>query len=393
MTDQPSANDIPNQPYPADWSPWTRRVAAILLLGALVLGIFFFGPVLKAAILALILTYVLYFPVRFVTRHTRMSHGLATALVVFLFLLIIAALFATLAMPLSGEFNHLAQSVKSGAEKSLQFLQNYTPDQGWLHDPKTGRETVNLNLILQPLSDLSRRKTGPTDMQPLLSGAGAMMGTLTKTLDVVSGTLGSGLLVALLAVLFLLEIPAASRWIKTLIPSTHRREYAILGYRIGRKWNSYFKAAAITAVLLGVLNAIQMVALGIPSALAIGFMSAILGLIPIIGGVISVVIIVIVSLVEGSTTLAMNPVSLALLAVGINMVIQSVVWHIIFPLLSKDAVARIRARRSRTYCPAKCRCGHRRVNVPRWTAFSPEVSPATGRRSRVSSRYRPPHRS
>jgi len=339
MTDHPPTTDAPAPPYSADWSLWTRRLAALLLLSALVLALFFFGSVLKAAILALILTYILYFPVRFVTRHTRLSHGLATGLVVILFLLVIAVLFTTMAAPLTSEFNQLAQSIRSAAEKFYQFLQNYTPDQGWLHDPKTGHETVNLNLLLQPLSDLAKSKSGTADMKPILSSAGAMMGTLGKTLDVLGGTLGSSLLVALLSVLFLLEIPAAARWIKTIIPPAHRREYAILGQRIGRKWNSYVKAAVITAIVVGVLNAVQMLLLGIPSALGVGFVSAVLGLIPIIGGVISLVVIVVVALVEGSATLGMDPVTLALVAAGINLVIQSIVWHIIFPMLSKDAVA------------------------------------------------------
>jgi predicted PurR-regulated permease PerM len=339
MTENTAADSGPAEAYPSDWSLWARRLAVILLLAGLVLIVFFFGPVLKAAIMALILTYLLYFPIRFLTRRTRLSHGVATTLVIVLFLLLLLVFLLVIAAPLTQEVTQLTHSIRTGVEQATKFLQNYKPDQGWLRNPQTGEQTVNLNFVLQPVSDLVQHRTATTDVQPIVSGVGAMAGALSKTLDVVGGTLGTSLLVVLLAILFLLEIPEAVRWINNIMPESHSREYTILGQRIARKWNGFVKAAVATAVLIGVLNAVQMLALGIPSALVVGFVSAVLGLIPILGGVVSLVIIVLVALAEGSTTLAMAPLTVALLAAGINLVVQSIVWHVVFPMLSKGAVA------------------------------------------------------
>lgn len=325
--------------YPAEWSTWTRRVAVVVLLVGLVMVAILFGPVLQSTILALLLAYVLYFPVRFLTRRARFPYALAALLVFLVYLVIVIALILNLAPPVTNFISILAQEIQIGLVELMEFLETYTPDQGWLVNDNSGQRIANLNFIYQPLSNLVKGQAGEQNVQGLVNSVGFVLGTVTGTIGAIGAALGRGLLVNLLALIFLLEVPAASNWLVKILPATYQREYGILGGRIARKWNGYFRATVTVAVVLGVLNGLQTALLGIPGAPIVGLLSAFFGLIPILGGLLSIVTISLVALLQGSTSLNLDPLSLALLAVGINLVIQAIIWNVVFPILSGEAVA------------------------------------------------------
>jgi predicted PurR-regulated permease PerM len=325
--------------YPAEWSTWTRRVAVVVLLVGLVMAAILFGPVLQSTILALLLAYVLYFPVRFLTRRARLPYALAALLVFLVYLVIVIALILSLAPAVTNFISILAQEIQAGLVELVKFLETYTPDQGWLVNDNTSQRIANLNFIYQPLSNLVKGQAGEQNVEGLVNSVGFVLGTVTGTIGAIGAALGTGLLVNLLALIFLLEVPAASNWLAKILPVTYRREYGILGERIVHKWNSYFRATVTVAVVLGVLNGLQTALLGIPGAPIVGLLSAFFGFIPILGGFLSIVTISLVALLQGSTSLNLDPLLLALLAVGINLVIQAIIWNVVFPLLSGEAVA------------------------------------------------------
>jgi predicted PurR-regulated permease PerM len=295
-------------PYSAEWSTFARRVAAIVLLVALVFAATLVRPILVAAILAAILAFLLSYVIRTIARHTRASYPLAVALVSIAYLVIgTLALFAV-GVPTARFFGDLAAGARPTIESFVTFLASYTPEQGWVTLPATG-ERVNLDFVLAPLSDLVR-SGGTPNLRDLASPALALVGGTAATLGSLIGII---LIADVLAITFLFEAPAAGRAALRACPPNHRRELGILALAIQSIWAGYFRATIVCGALLGALTAIQLLLMGIPGAFVIGAFTAIVSVVPIIGGFIALVPIGLAPLIDGSTVLPLDRWSLALL--------------------------------------------------------------------------------
>jgi putative heme transporter len=79
--------------------------------------------------------------------------------------------------------------------------------------------------------------------------------------------------------------------------------------------------------------------MGIPGAVAIGVFTAVVSVVPILGGFIALIPIGLAPLIEGSTVLQVDRLTLVLLVVGVNLVIQLIMWNALQPLILGNAVS------------------------------------------------------
>ena len=91
-------------------------------------------------------------------------------------------------------------------------------------------------------------------------------------------------------------------------------------------------------VAVGMFNFFQTKLLGIPGAPVVGLITGFLALVPVVGCFLNVFVIAIVALIQGSTTLALSPLGLAVVAVGINLVFVAFVAEVILPNIEATAV-------------------------------------------------------
>src|ERR1700694_1959651 len=190
--------------YGADWSVWTRRVAAIVLLIGLVFALTLLGPVLQSTILALILTFVLLYPIRLITHYTRIPYSVAVGLVFLTYLVVIVFLFINLAIPTGNFIGNLITQGQVTLTRAIQFFNTYTPDQCFLLDPTTGQKTIDLNALCTPISELVKGQ----NVSQLTGAIPNLFGALTSTAGTISSVVSNVILIHFLSLLFLLDMPA-----------------------------------------------------------------------------------------------------------------------------------------------------------------------------------------
>jgi len=95
----------------------------------------------------------------------------------------------------------------------------------------------------------------------------------------------------------------------------------------------------LLSLLMGVLTFVQMTLLGIPGAFVIGLVAAFLALIPMLGGIFIMILVTLVALVQGSTALALSSVAVAALALITSLIIEIIVWNVVYPKLAGKAVS------------------------------------------------------
>lgn len=360
------------QIYTADWGTWTRRVAAIVLIIAGVFAVSLLGPVFSNAVLAILLAFALFYPVRAVVLVLRLPYGLSVLLVFLAYIFIVVFVVLGLSGTVITFLITLTQQAIERLNDVILYLRTWQPGSTPFLDP-SGNPLL-IDFILEPLSSLIKSLTPEavdsteslsgfasmlnfdsaaisagslnigglnlTSLFGTLSGTvGGALGTVSGALGTVSGAVGNFVLVHFLALLFMLEIP---RLFKAGIDATadeYRREVAILVSRCAQVWIGFFKSQLFVSTIVGVFTWLQFSLMGVPGAVVVGLTTGSLSLIPLLGGLVSLFPIALVPLFQGSTVFPeMANGTLMLLVLTINFVVQQVIWNVISPMITGDAV-------------------------------------------------------
>lgn len=125
----------------------------------------------------------------------------------------------------------------------------------------------------------------------LMEGLPLMMSGLASN----AGTL---LLAPVIAFFLLLEGAAMHRRIVSLVPNRHFETVLTLIHRVDRQIAGYLRGAAAQIVLISVLTAALLFAVGMPSAVLFGFIFGIINVIPIVGPFIGAAAALLYSLLD-----------------------------------------------------------------------------------------------
>ena len=246
---------------PAQWSPVTKRMVVLLLLGIAVFVIYRAGDIVRPFIWAAVLSYVLLPLVRLL--EVRLHSRAAAAAIVFLGLLALIVSGARLLVPLAVEQmttfqRSLPELIANGQNTLVEFL----------------------------------NQLGMEDLQPIVFGPAATAPvefTRNAANLAVPFLVGLGhflleFLIFLIATFFLLrDWPRLITWIGRLAPRRYRHELVPLGQQVNVLLGRYVRGQLVLIVIMWVATTIALTAFGVPFSFLLGFMTGVLEIIPIIG--------------------------------------------------------------------------------------------------------------
>ena len=141
-----------------------------------------------------------------------------------------------------------------------------------------------------------------------------------------------------LAFLFILEMPANIASSFQSLSEVSQREFGILVDRLSNVWNGWLRSTVITSLIIGTTTGLELFLFGIPHAGILGVITGFLNLVPTFGPLISYLLIMVVTYTQGSSYLTLNPATLTILVLGINLLINQVVRLVVFPRLAGKSV-------------------------------------------------------
>jgi len=343
--------------YEPQWSQWTRQFVTVLLVIAGIYALTFLAPILQILVAAFLMAFLLYIPCRFVARRTNLNFSGAVAVVYLLLILIIFLLLVNVVPGFVESGRGLSNSIQRAYVDVRLRLEEYTPDQGKI-------TVLNIPIDADPLIQQVRQLLGVTtsdtdqenpgeentnDIADLINPSasfdpGAIINFLSTAISNVVGSItgffSTMFLALFVSFLILVELPTYQRQFLKNVPRSHRREVIILIDKMRKIWTGFFKGQVTICILIGVLTWLQLTVMGVNSALALAVATAIVSLIPTIGGIIALIPLGLVPFIEGSTTFTEMPHgTFALLVVGVNLVISQVIWSVIAPKILGDAIA------------------------------------------------------
>ena len=284
------------------WSPTTKYLVISLYTAGLIWLLFAARPLVSSLMIAFILGYVLNPVVEFLTRRTALNRDRAAVVTYLAFIILIVAASSSFTSLAVRQIRLFAEDVDSLlAEIEVFAAQPLRVGQFTFNPP---RETI-LSLDEEIRSVVSQASAGAVDA---LSGIGANL---------------VWLIVILVTAFYLLrDRSRLYDWFIRLFPGDLQPDVERLMGQMDVVWSTYLRGQVILGAIVGVLTGVSMALVGLRGAVIIGVIVGILDLIPSLGPLVGGVISVLVALILGSTNLAVSNFWFGVIVGGIFVLIQ-----------------------------------------------------------------------
>ena len=323
------------------WSETTKRtvVIAAVLVGVLILYIS--QSVIPYIIVAVVLAFLLDPIVEFFTR-LHLPRGLAVLLVYILFLIVVM-LSPLIFVPA------VLDAIRSININLVDVLEKTT---AWLRQTLESLRYVGLwkyQLDMSPLINPAVGMLSGVVPDAMVPSPGQIFSSIPPAFELAKGvastvvgtlvwTAFAFLFTLIYAIYVSLDLPKFGDAFMDFVPPPYRPECAELAARIGHVWGAYFRGQLILCISTGIIIAVGDAMLGLPGALALGLVGALLTLLPNVGPILSAVPAVLVALLQGSSVLPVSNGVFTLIVIGFYFVSQVIQNNIVVPRLMGQAV-------------------------------------------------------
>lgn len=147
-----------------------------------------------------------------------------------------------------------------------------------------------------PLGQLNNRFGLQQHLQQLLSGGTGVLDAAVSAGKAVLGTLGDLLVVIVLTIYFTADLPRIRRAFYRLAPRSRRPRVILIGDEIFAKVGAYVLGNALISLIAGSVTFGWLLIFGVPYALLLAILVALLDLIPVLGTVIGGITVSLVAL-------------------------------------------------------------------------------------------------
>jgi predicted PurR-regulated permease PerM len=278
---------------------WTVQLAGVcMILGLLSYGRTLFLPVAFSLLFSILLRPV----VVFFNARLRFPHVIAVLTTVVLFSLFIIALLIFIYWQISWVMN-------DWSKLQHNFYVHYGHLRHWIHD--------NFNISYNTQEEyFSRMKDESLDKNPTLIG---------NTIVTFTGVLASAVLVPIYTFLILLYRNLFIRFISMLLRNKYQDEFAEIMLQIKMVVQSYLVGLMTEMAIVITLTTLGLMIVGVPYALLLGTITAILNLIPYIGLLIAAVVTCLTALITSTEA------SVIFGAILVNVIVQLIDNNILVP--------------------------------------------------------------
>jgi predicted PurR-regulated permease PerM len=265
--------------------------------------------VLTWTLVAVFLALALNPAVEFFQRRGLKRRGISAAVTFLLTIGAIVALFSLFVPTLVNEARGFAEALP-----------------GYINDVSAGRG---------PLGRLAERYEIEARVQEAVNNGGAesLLGFSGTALAVTKGVLT--FVVAVVTITFmtffmLLEGPAWMERFYSLLPEGSRGRWEKIGHQIYRTIGGYVTGNLLISVIAGIASTLILLILGVPYAVALGLLVAILDLIPLAGATLAAIIV--------TTVAFLHSIPAGIIVLVFFVVYQQVENHVLQPLVYSRTV-------------------------------------------------------
>ena len=281
------------------------RTVKFAVVAAVLAGILFIaGEILLLIFAGVLFGVFLAGLAAWVSGFSRLSHGWSLLVVCLILAVTIGATLSLIAPSIAEQFDELSTQLPRAVEKLQSEIRRYSWGDAMLEDAEPKKAMQNSSVVF------------------------------SRATSVVSGLIGA--LTSLIIILFVGLYGAAEpgtyqKGFIFLVPRHRRRRAAEVIAEIGDTLQWWLIGKFISMAIIGVLTTVSLWLIGVPLALGLGTIAALLTFIPNIGPILSAVPAVLLGLMEG-------PLQAAYIA-ALYVAIQTVESYLITPLIQRRTIS------------------------------------------------------
>jgi predicted PurR-regulated permease PerM len=315
MADPVKPDDISSPP----WQPGTRLVVGVLVTLIVIILLYVLRSLVLSVVIALLIAYMLDPIVTWLVQKARFPRGLASLLVLILFIAMLAGAttgvgyaFSQRVIDLANLFTDITDQIPSQLEQIGNLKFSIGP---WDFDMA--------GLSIEPLiSNLA------SSISPLLSQAGSVFGSVAIA---AASVITSFFVDMVIAFYMLLDFKKLRPTFMRLVPEHYKHDFNVLLEEGNRIWRAFLRGYVILALIIGVAVFVTMSIAGLDFPLVMGLIGGLLEMVPMFGPFISAVIGGLIALVQPSNPWGLSPVAFALVILAILTLIQQIENTILVP--------------------------------------------------------------
>ncbi len=321
----------PNEPVlaasTAQWPGPLRYGVGIVLIAICAAGLVLILPLLQVLLLGFLIAFIMFIPSRALSRRTRLPYGLS----VVVSFLIAAAIVIGLMLILLPEIWRALGGVRASIQQAYTQL-------AALRDDPALNTTVQIAGVSMPVSDLVAliQRILPMSAGDLVTGLAHLMFGLFGNMAGLIAAVGTASVVGLF---FLIDLPLSGGAMTNWVPRQYSREIALLFGKLDVLWLKFFRALVIIGVITGAASLGLFVLFGIEGALILAVVTATIGLIPVIGRIVAILLIFAVALINGSTRFTgLDNLAFAVVTIIAYLIVTQTIGTIVSPRLKGSAI-------------------------------------------------------
>jgi predicted PurR-regulated permease PerM len=312
--------------------PWDRNVkflVAIITLIFLVTIALRFTDLLLQVIAAGIIAYVLTPIINFITERTPLKRTTSIILTYLATALLLVAAIVTLGV---NTFNQVGTLINSVPD----LLQNAV---NWLSATNTlsiGPLEIDVAFLWGSIDWESFGEQLISAVLPIINQGGrTVVVVLSSTVEVLTVILFTFIVSIYLA----FEMGRLGGYIsRAVYQPGYRRDTERILREFGRIWQAYLRGQIVLAFVIFLAVWLSLSVLGVQNAFGLGVLSGLLEFLPVVGPFIGTAAAAIVAFFQPTNYLGLEPVTYALLVIGVMIVIQQIENNILVPRIVGGAL-------------------------------------------------------
>jgi predicted PurR-regulated permease PerM len=309
------------------WPAPLRYGMGVVLISICVAGLLLILPLLQIILLSFLIAFIMFIPSRNLSRRTRLPYGLAVV-VSFVTAAVLIGLLALLFLP---ELWRIVGSLRTSLQQVYAQLDALLASGA----SDTTMQVAGLSLPANEFTALLHQFLPMSASDMLASLTHIFFGAFSNVAGVVAAV-GTASVVALF---FLIDLPISGGTMTNTIPAAYRREIALLFGQLDVLWLKFFRALIIIGVITGAASLGLFYLFGINGALILAVVTAAIGLIPVVGRILAILMISAAALINGSTRFtSMDNFTFAVLIIVAYLVVTQAIGTIISPKLKGSAI-------------------------------------------------------
>ncbi|REG10208.1 AI-2E family transporter [Pelolinea submarina] len=294
------------------WSPSTKTIVTLLILAAVVALMIRFSSMLNTLVTAVVIGVIFYPLAELISKKTKISWSWSVTIVYIVAVVITFTLLALGGIAIFEQVQNFINFLQDSLVEITNFFNNI---------PST---IVSVGPFVLDFSYINWDEVSNqllATIEPALSNLGNVIGGVATG---AAGFIGSLFLSMVVSFLILNESGGNRRKIFSINIPGYERDFSILSEKINTIWSTFLRGQGIVYLLRFAMYLIILSVFQVRFLVGMAIVATIGNFIPYIGVAISWITIFLVALLQGSTAFGLDPLTYALIVMGIGWIMDNI---------------------------------------------------------------------